>query len=71
VDLVNTSRVRVSARMFHRGYGERPRVFRLTTYKSRDHGMPRQESNYAVEVLGMVWHLKWRPDGKPDYDREG
>lgn len=64
MDIINTRRLRVSVRLFNLGYGERFRVWSLVTYKSRDHGRPRQETNVHGTVLGVRWEVKWRPDGR-------
>lgn len=64
MDLVNTNRLRLSARTFRRGYAERPHLFRVTSWKSSDHDKPRQETTVVLETLGLVLSAKWRPDGK-------
>lgn len=64
MDIINTRRLRVSVRMFNPGYAERFRVWSFCSYKSRDHGRPRQETNLSGALLGVQWHFKWRPDGR-------
>jgi len=64
MDIINTNRLRVSIRLFQRGFGERFLDLRWGGYKSGDHLKPRLESNYHAQALGVVAHMKWRPDGK-------
>lgn len=64
MDLINTNRLRVSLRTFRRGYGERFGDFHRGMYRSSDHGKPRPERNYVMHAIGLVGHIKWRPDGK-------
>lgn len=64
MDIINSNRLRVSVRTFRRGYGERFSDWQFGAYRSSDHGKPRQERNFSAHVLGMVTHVKWRPDGK-------
>jgi hypothetical protein len=61
---INTNRLRASVRLFRRDYSEKFRFFKFTTWKSRDHDMPRQETTFVVQLLWLVLSVKWRPDGK-------
>lgn len=64
MDLINTNRLRLS---IHRRVPERCEDFhwfRFTSWKSRDHGMPRPETTGTVETIGLVIRVKWRPDGR-------
>lgn len=64
MDLINTNRLRLSV---HRRVPERAEefhLFRFTSWKSCDHGMPRLETTGTVETLGLVIRAKWRPDGR-------
>lgn len=71
MELINTNRLRVSLRLFRRGYGERLRDVSYGAYRSSDHDKPRAERNYYAHGLGMVVRLKWRPDGKSTALSEG
>lgn len=64
MDIINTRRLRVTVRRFNRAYGESFRWWIVGYYKSRDHGRPRQESNYHGALAGVLWNVKWRPDGR-------
>lgn len=64
VDIINSNRLRVTVRLFRRGYGERFGDFRFGAYCSSDHGKPRLERNFYATALGIVADIKWRPDGK-------
>lgn len=64
MDIINTRRLRVSVHRFNPGYGERFQLWSCSTYLSRDHGRPRAETNVCGAVVGMQWHMKWRPDGR-------
>jgi len=64
MDLINTNRLRLSARTYRRDWAEEPRLFRVTSWKSRDHDRPRHETTVVVETAGLVLSGKWRPDGK-------
>lgn len=64
MNLINTRRLRVMVRRFNPAYGESFRWWIVGTYKSRDHGRPRQETNLHGAVAGVLWHVKWRPDGR-------
>lgn len=71
MNLVDTRRLRVTVRRFNPGYGERFQLWSFGTYRSSDHGKPRQETNVSGAVVGMQWHVKWRPDGKSTALRTG
>lgn len=64
MNLVNTTRLRVTVRRFNPGYGERFHLWSLDTYRSSDHGRSRPETNVSGAVIGVQWHVKWRPDGR-------
>lgn len=64
MDLVNTNSLRVSVRRYRPQYAERFTDFRWGKWKSRGHGKPRAETTWWADVLGIVVHVKWRPDGK-------
>lgn len=64
MELVSTNRLRVSLRRYRPEFSERLSDFSAGTYKSGDHGMPRPETNLYLHALGIVAHVKWRPDGK-------
>lgn len=64
MDIVNTNRLRVSVRPYRREYAERFTDVRFGAYNTADHGMPRRERNWYATLLGIVAHVKWRPDGK-------
>lgn len=64
MDLINTNRLRVSVRAFRNGYGERFLDFAAGSYRSSDHCKPRLERNYYAHALGVIAHVKYRPDGK-------
>lgn len=64
MDLCNTNRLRVSVRLYSRDFAERFADAHCGSYKSGDHGMPRLETNWYAQILGVVVHVKWRPDGK-------
>jgi hypothetical protein len=64
MELINTNRLRLSARTFRRGYAESFRWWRWTTYHSSDHDKPRLENNCVLETCGLVLSAKWRPDGR-------
>jgi hypothetical protein len=63
-DIINTRRLRVSVRLFNRGYGEQFQWWHFGIYKSRDHGRPRQETTLHGALMGVQWDVKWRPDGR-------
>lgn len=64
MDLINTNRLRLSVSRRVPERGEEFHLFRFTSWKSRDHGMPRQETTATVESFGIVIRAKWRPDGR-------
>lgn len=64
MDIINSNRLRVSARTFRPGYGERFNAAHHGTYWSADHDKRRREWNYFAQACGIVVNVKWRPDGK-------